>query len=221
MQYYCHEGTIFQRCTLEKKVETATIPDLSLMELKADLLIRDLDFTRSKYFNTPYRTSDDYEFRITCDSHSLMIIHKSPTSSFLDSEIDGSGDSNDLFPEAIVFKITPVVNGTLQRLTVEDVTTYIKLSRKAQVRFKKFGILDVVLAYRLHVQDDEKVSTETQILILHLSEMKSKFSKTRRAPYQKNRLLTQPVPEFHHSVQPRAHPLGLLYSCRSTHSRHH
>lgn len=58
VQFFCQDGTIFQRCTLQRSVGIARDSQLSHLKLETDLLIRNLDFTESLDFNDYIRFSE-------------------------------------------------------------------------------------------------------------------------------------------------------------------
>ncbi|OJD38573.1 mg2+ transporter zinc transport protein [Diplodia corticola] len=148
VQYFCSDGTIFQRSTLKRENKTDEDLDLTCLELETGLLIRNLDFTERLRFNDKsafFHRSN--QFRIENDS--LTVSRKIPKNRFEEMGIKSADKHKD-----VVLTIKAYVNGKFQAfcLDKDGQAPTISFSEAIQAQVKKFGVLDVLLTYSLRLK---------------------------------------------------------------------
>lgn len=167
VQYFCDDGTIFQKCTLERKAEVQADLHLGQLKLQANLIIRNLDFTEHSDFNEedinsnefrPLKSSEGsksgevfeepevpiYSYRLGVNDGSLKVIHQITQESSKEMGLEEAEHQ-----KAVVLSIIPYVNGELQSLNLEGKAATIDLSEHIKYQAEELGVLDVVLAYKL------------------------------------------------------------------------
>ncbi|OJD33747.1 mg2+ transporter zinc transport protein [Diplodia corticola] len=161
VQYFCHNGTIFQRHLVEFDKTEFPSPDLSRLRLDAAACIRNLDFVHDTDFND----DDESPYRSGPNHRSLIVVHKMNRNMANDMGIDNDVYSKGSGPKAAALIITPFTEGRAQKVTQlgeADSSWYIELDKKAEDAIKESGKLDITLAYRLQlIEEDQKWENST------------------------------------------------------------
>ncbi|EKG19149.1 hypothetical protein MPH_03519 [Macrophomina phaseolina MS6] len=161
VQYFCHKGTIFQRHLLEFDKARFPNPDLSRLRFDAAVCTRNLDFVDNPDFNN----DDEPPYRSGPNHRSLTVVHKMNRNTAADMGIDKKEYSKRSGPKAAALIITPFTEGRAQKVRQmgdADRSWYIELDKEAETAIMKLRKLDITLAYRLQLlEEDQKWENST------------------------------------------------------------
>ncbi|KAL7967366.1 hypothetical protein HDV63DRAFT_406605 [Trichoderma sp. SZMC 28014] len=145
IQYFIHQKTVYQTYTFTPRGESST--SLPEMAINAELLIRDLDYSRSNIWNMQEADNSSYEHRAPQGKHCIIRMHKIGT--------EQSGNANEqAHNNVVVLAIWPFINDSPQSVRREGTTAKYIINHGSQALD---GPVTVTLAYTLHFVPLSKV----------------------------------------------------------------
>lgn len=187
LQYFCHDGTVFQKYTLSHNPEGTSAIQKSMLRIPRSFLIRTLDFVNESSFNKADRFDDGYVYLFGPKNHSHIAIHRMSKSDATEIGIDENSYHEPDGPKAVGLIITVFINGKPQLLYKPHSHLYIELSREAQRELEASTTVEITVAYRLQVLSSSQSWKKSFIPASALASVERAFSETSISAFERLR----------------------------------
>ncbi|PVH95172.1 hypothetical protein DM02DRAFT_507661, partial [Periconia macrospinosa] len=174
IQYFCNQGTVFQKYVLAFDKDTILPEALNRVRMDAKILIRNLDFV---WNDTKFNESNQTVDRRSGPNHrSLIILHRITPGMVEQMGIEISKYVQGAGPKAAALIITPFAGGVAQTVRDHEGDWYIELSKEVKDNFIKSGRIDISMGYRLQLLEENQKWINSTVPAAHLKHMSELFS---------------------------------------------